>query len=67
MSGRNSVSRSARPRQVYLLGCGELLADVDSLLSGSRFYRGAGALAAIDGMEGLARELIAGGAEIRRP
>ena len=71
MSGRNSVSRSARPRQVYLLGCGELLADVHSPLSGSRFYRGAGALvlssAAIDRMEGLARELIADGAEIRRP
>jgi hypothetical protein len=29
MSGRNSVSRSARPRQVYLLGCRELAMDVD--------------------------------------
>jgi hypothetical protein len=71
MSGRNSVSRSARPRQVYLLGCGELLADVDSPLSGRRFYRGDRALvlssAAIDRMEGLACELIADGAEIRRP
>jgi hypothetical protein len=40
MSDRNSVSRSARPRQVYLLCCGELVIDADSPVSGRRFYRG---------------------------
>jgi len=62
--------RQAKAFFRYLLGCGERVTDVDSPVSGSRFYRGARAMAlspaAIDGMEGLARELIAGGAEIRR-
>jgi hypothetical protein len=58
MSDRNSVSRSARPRQSYLLGCGELVIDADSPASGRRFYRGRPAFGVEFGRE--LRRLVGG-------